>query len=62
MKYNIKFTLGSKKMQMIIKASSKEEAEYLLRGKLKIDSITEVGEDKKFYDSDIIEFLKGIKK
>ena len=49
-------------MQMIIKASSKEEAEYLLRGKLKIDSITEVGEDKKFYDSDIIEFLKGFKK
>lgn len=49
-------------MQMIIKAQSASEAEYLLRGKLKIDSITEVGEYKKFYDTDILEFLKGIKK
>lgn len=62
MKYNIKFTLGSKKMQMIIKAQSANEAEYLLRGKIKIDSIIEVESGKNLYDSDILEFLKGFKK
>lgn len=59
MKYNIKFTLGSKKMQMIIKASSKDEAEYLLRGKLKIEAVEEIIPDN---PKDIIDFLKGFKK
>ena len=62
MKYNIKFSLGNKKMQMIIKAKSANEAEYLLRGKIKIESIEEVEPEPNYKTSDVIEFLKGFKK
>ncbi len=39
--YQIKFELFGKKMKVKLKANSKEDAEYRLRGKINIHEITE---------------------
>lgn len=57
MKYNIKFTLGSKKMQMIL------ETEYPLKGKIKVLELEEIEtEEENPFNGDLLEFLKGFKK
>ena len=42
MKYKIYFKIYDKKMQATIEANTKEQAEYLLRGKLEVVKIEEV--------------------
>jgi len=46
MKYDIYFSIYGKKLKATIEASSQKEAEYLLRGKIKIEKIEESSEQK----------------
>lgn len=46
MKYTIYFSICGKKLKATIEASSQKEAEYLLRGKIKIEKIEESSEQK----------------
>ena len=53
MEYTICFEIFDKKMKTTIEANSKEEAEYLLRGKIKICKVEE-----RFDDIDVLNFFK----
>ena len=44
MKYQLYFELFSKKMQVVIEANTEQDAEYLLRGKIKVNKIVPVDE------------------
>ena len=59
MKYIIKFQFFDKKMKTTIKAKSKEEAEYLLRGKIVVIKIEEV---KEWSDNTICDFFNNLTK
>ena len=52
MLYKLYFKIFDKKLQCEIEAKSPEEAEYILRGKLKIVKITKV--------NDVVEDLKNM--
>lgn len=54
MEYTIWFTIFGKKLKTVIEANSEEEAEYKLRGKIKIDKIESRNEVVDF----LSEFLK----
>lgn len=41
MKYEVKFEIYGKKMKAYVEALSREDAEYLVRGKIKFHSIRE---------------------
>ena len=43
-KFNIKFTIYGKKMQTTLLASCEDDAKYLVRSRIKFDSIEEVNE------------------
>jgi hypothetical protein len=43
--YTLYFTLANKKMKITLSASNKAEAEYLLRGMIKIIKIDEIAQD-----------------
>ena len=44
MEYRLYFELCGKKMQVVIEAGSEQDAEYLLRGKIKVNKIVPVDE------------------
>jgi len=52
MKYTIYFSIYGKKLKTTIEASSQKEAEYLLRGKIKIEKFVTIEEssEQKFDD------------
>lgn len=54
MKYIIYFQFFNKKMKTTIKANSKEEAEYLLRGKIEVLKVEEI---KEWTDRDVFNFF-----
>ena len=58
MKYLISFTLFEKEIKCTITGNSPEDAEYRLRGKLKINSVIEVDKERK--KDDAVENLMNI--
>lgn len=61
MRYKVYFEIYGKKMVAEIEASSKEDAEYKLRGKIQIHKIEEA-KDRRGFDFGIFDEFLNIKK
>lgn len=59
MKYLIYFELFGKKMKYIIEANNEQDAEYKLRGKIKIHNVREIGQNDK-ENIDLPDFMKDV--